>query len=416
MNPSNRLSHPPDYLLSVLRDGALPFSYRSSVRALLGAPVAMTGVASLPEAEGVHFEYAAGPRQHDAHPSLAVAEDNEAWPEQPAAEAANPLPAAAEVEPAPAILQQTPASVALPSTSPADFLPRERAGDAESSPTAPSGPPRPRPVSEPALMEPDAPPVEVSRRRPAAPQAEPASAETVSGSAHRETADPPTPAPDRSGPPEVAPVVLRIPSDSEVPPAPRGQAPPTLVSRSVAAVSVEPAPHTTTSVSAGRPRRAGDDGTRADPPSPPARAPAALTVRTEPAPVRPPAADSAPDPALNERAVRLPLVLHPLAELAPARPPVRTRALAGADATERESAAGLRPAPTTTAPLPRLREAIPEASVWETVAPEPPPAAAPPPLQQPAVLPARRWVPLRRPVPAAYWERRLGHLRARVLR
>jgi hypothetical protein len=375
MKPPDRLRRPPDYLLSVLREGALPFSYRRSrVRALLGAPVAMTGVASSPDKTGLHFEYAASSREHEVHFSGAAA---------------------------------------APSGSPAGLSPQRRAGKAESAATAPSVPPSPRPASEPALAEPDTPPVGVSRSRRETAQAEAPSPKAVIGSPQREAGTSPAAVPDQPHPADVRPVVLRVPSGPEDS-ASRGPAPPALERRSDAVAAVEPAPRRTVSGSREHPRHADEDRARAEPPLPTSRTAGALTVRAESTPILPPSATPSPDQALREEGGRSPVVLHPTSKPAPARLPARARAAAGADAAEREPVPELRPAPAT-ASLPRLREALPEAPVSETVAPALPVIAGSPPLQ-PAALPVRRWVPLRRRVPAAYWERRLGHIRARVLR
>ena len=246
MKPPDRLRRPPDYLLSVLREGALPFSYRSRVRVLLAAPVAVTGVASSAEATGLHFEYAASSRRHEAH-SPGAAEDDKARPVQPeSARLGSAARSTADVQPAPAIFKQEPPSVTLPSASPAGLSPHGRAGDAGSIATAPAVPPPPRPASEPALAGPDTPPIEVSRRRRETATVEAATAETVISPAQREAGTSPPAVPDERRPTAAAPVVLRIPSSPEAS-APSGPAPPTLQRRADPAAAVEPLPHRTVS-------------------------------------------------------------------------------------------------------------------------------------------------------------------------
>ncbi|GAA4095470.1 hypothetical protein GCM10022214_68210 [Actinomadura miaoliensis] len=376
---------PPDYLLGVLRDGAARFVYRGTVRALLGAPAGAPVVPSPGLAVG-WFPQPGTPRAVDTGMPV-FADALERWP-RPAADGA-PRPfadvaAPPDVQRVPSAADEessgdVPAAAALgrPGGTGAEPVPRGEAGndkatddgpgrgrDLPSSPGA-DRPPVTRRVEPVELRVPG-----VSRRGPADRGVERVSGPDSRGPEPHRMAGPPEP-----GPAAVAEVRL-VPMAA---PAPGSAAAP-------AGFRAEPGP----GVGAGPSRAAVESrGTVVAVPVRSATAVAEAALGRE--------VLRRPDAAFSEPAGAMPppSAPHRVDGAAPVRASSRP---ASVDAPRSSTAATTRPAPVPSA-------SAPNATPLEAAAPAPPVDAAAPVWPDAGDRPR-----------AAYWERRLGHLRTRVRR
>lgn len=408
MKRSERFRRPPDFLINVLVDGMMPFSYRTGVRTLLGAPLAATSIAAPPALARLHFEYAARIRPPEgAAPS--TAERLELPPQQSAPESADPVAASAD---APPVLEASPhadewpepetprqmshreppslpmpppgraeAASAPMERSEADMPPVRPGTMASASLTGTSGPVDP--VATPTA----APPVTLSR--PAVPKTQWLGSQTID------------PSQENSG--------IRQP-----PPPPVDAISPPVGAESVEVPGVSSRMEVRGALASDRPSRSDIGGSGVGSlltgPSTPM---ASIDARVVPA--SPPRAFPPPDG--SPRGSTEPLLMSPRSRAdGPARPAARSKASSGATDLEEAFTEAFRPAPVAMGTPPPMRRAIAEPPGTEVVAqPEPSTAFLSSRVPRPLGIVRRRLQHPRR-IPPAYWERRLGHIRARVLR
>jgi len=402
MSPSERPGRPPDYLLGVLRDGAVRFAYRSGVRALLAVPEGAR-VAPLPGTGAGSFPYPSTPRLLDDR-LPPVEKVLERW-RQPAPAGSMP-PVDAGVGGVAAGSPRVPPAGGKPPT------------------TAPRAVP---PLAAPASGDPSGqPPAEpVARARPRQPQDAP-----VAGGGPSRSAEPLASPPDLLPPGADEPFLVQVPGVSPRPPAPRRSAPSAPESGSQQSPLAPGPPQTVPA-----PRLAADPGAAADraavprrpddsQPSPgPARPAPGTQGPTVATTAAPPGSPATAEPTLAAGVrrpaaglPRQPVTTPSRAMPSPARRPVRAAAASGGPSDRPELVEELVPPAVAMARLPSVRPPAPSLPAADRAGPTSPAPVAVATAQPPAEVAVPTWVPAGRPLRAAYWERRLGHLRARVRR
>jgi hypothetical protein len=419
MNPSSRRRNRVGYLRSVLRDGALPFTYRGGVRSLLGVPDPRASPAAPGTAAPLHFADATHSAALEWPPAAPPIDLSDAATAAPFLDAPVPLlpwtPTGGPAEPTPSIAM--PAHDPRPSPAPSPTTPHRAPEHAPRGPAV--GPGHASALRPEAAPPPGAALAEAAPSRAVVPD-RPAAARPVAGpdpapqvieptatdpGARRPTDTPAAVSPSAS--PE--PITLLVPGVSTRPTRPpqRPTEPPAEPAASAGEAAAEPARTTgppPAPVPATRPSR----DARAARPTPVRRADVA--PRGEAADQ--PRADAAPDEA-RPAAVLIPSPRGSYPASAP-----RSSFVGAPLGSAPNPDAELRSVTDAGALLERVRSAVQmlaprEAPRSRTEFDAPPTPSIPPPA--PPVVIAPREVRSARPR-LAYWARRLGHIRARILR